>query len=76
MEPFTAVFLSQMVGRPVLDKTGLTGRYEIQMEFAPEGVADGPSILEALQNLGLKLEAGKGPIEILVIDHVERPTEN
>lgn len=76
-EPFTAVFLSQMVGRPVLDRTGLTGRYEIQMEFAPEGMADGPSIFEVLQQqLGLKLEPGKGPSEILVIDHVERPIEN
>jgi uncharacterized protein (TIGR03435 family) len=84
--------LAMVVGRPILDKTGLTGQFDMDLEFAPEGstsqsaldalapatpsVAPGPSIFGALQKLGLKLEPGKGSIETLVIDHVERPSEN
>lgn len=92
MEQLTAVFLSRIVDRPVIDKTGIAGQYDFQIEFeytpdsgragdpgAPEPPAfsDMPSIFGVLQaKLGLKLEPGKGPSEILVIDHVERPTEN
>jgi uncharacterized protein (TIGR03435 family) len=70
--------LSRWVGRPILDKTGLSGMYDIQIEFAPDEATDGaaPSIFAALLKVGLKLEAGKGPVETLVIDHLERPTEN
>ena len=76
----------------MLDKTGLTGRYEIQFEFAPQAMAprpldpgapqtvnaaDGPSLFDALTSrLGLKLEPGKAPIDVIVIDRLERPTEN
>jgi uncharacterized protein (TIGR03435 family) len=92
MEQLTEAILSRMVDRPVIDKTGLAGRYDFQIEFeyVPDtgGTGDAgarqqpagpeaPSILEVLQTkLGLKFEPGKGPSEILVIDHVERPTEN
>ncbi len=78
MDLLASVMLNRMLGRLVIDKTGLTGRYEIQMEFAPEGTAetDAPTIFDALHKLGLTLEPGKGPAETLVIDHVERPTEN
>ena len=70
--------LTGMVDRPVIDRTGLSGQYDIQIEFAPEGAdLDAPSIFEALQvKLGLKLEPGRGPVESLIVDRVERPTEN
>ena len=72
--------------RPVLDKTGLTGRYDIELEWTPERLqmqsapaldAGPPSIFTALQEqLGLRLESAKGPVKTLVIDHVERPSGN
>ncbi|MGD1093584.1 MAG: TIGR03435 family protein [Bryobacteraceae bacterium] len=85
--------LSRTLGRTVVDKTGLTGRYDIKLEWTPhQGQVQfgpcgptpppppensGPSIYTALQEqLGLKLESQKGPVEVLVIDHVEQPSEN
>lgn len=67
--------------RPVIDRTGVSRTFDFHLEFAPEGtdVADDtgpPSIFAALGKLGLRLESVKGPREFLVIDHVERPTEN
>lgn len=71
------------VGRPVIDRTGLKGSYDFKLKWTPEGhggelPADAPpGLFTALQEeLGLKLEASKGPVRVLVIDHVERPTEN
>jgi uncharacterized protein (TIGR03435 family) len=70
--PGFAAMLSQTAGRPVLDKTGLTGHYVIRLESEP-----GEDILTAVQEeLGLKLEPAKAPAEILVIDHAEKPSEN
>jgi uncharacterized protein (TIGR03435 family) len=68
--------LSLDVGRPVLDRTEIKGFFRITLEWAREG--DGPSVFAAIQEqLGLKLEATKAPIEILVIDHAQKvPTEN
>ena len=107
-----ADLLSMPLGRPVVDKTGLTGAYDIALEFSPEGLGmmragpgpmmmgpppgggpagagpgteaprdandSGPTIFTALQEqLGLKLESRKGPVELLVVDSVEKmPTEN
>jgi bla regulator protein BlaR1 len=85
--------LSQMLGRTVIDKTGLTGRYDFTLKWAPDpGVPgarpdgpdappppdpDGPSIFTAIrEDLGLKLQSAKGPVEILVIDHAEKPDAN
>jgi uncharacterized protein (TIGR03435 family) len=80
-----------MLSRTVVDKTGLTGRYVIDLTFTPElpipaganipGAAadpNGPSIYTALrEQLGLKLESQRDHEEILVIDHIERqPSEN
>ncbi|MBZ5679759.1 MAG: TIGR03435 family protein [Acidobacteriia bacterium] len=76
-----AVELSGAVGRPVRDATGLKGTYEIGLTWVPDRAPDdvsGPSLLSALQDqLGLKLEQKKGPVDTVVIDHIERvPTEN
>jgi uncharacterized protein (TIGR03435 family) len=75
--------------RPVVDKTGLTGTYDFKLSFRPQLPPDAsqenqspelenlPSIFEAVKDqLGLELTRQKGPVEALVIDHVERPTEN
>jgi uncharacterized protein (TIGR03435 family) len=73
--------LSRLLNRPVLDKTGLTGAFDFSLEFAPEGKgADAagdlpvsPSLFTAVQEqLGLKLESRKAPVEILVVDKAER----
>jgi uncharacterized protein (TIGR03435 family) len=76
------------LGRTVVDKTGLAGTYDIHLEFAPEETIAPvepaptvdpaiPSIFSALQQqLGLRLESSKGPVEVLVIDSVERPSAN
>ena len=77
------------VGRTVIDKTGLTSVYDFTLQFMPDDgvVVMGsasleeeptlPSIFTAIQEqLGLKLESGKGPVEVIVIDHVERPSGN
>jgi uncharacterized protein (TIGR03435 family) len=76
-----AVSLSQVVGRSVVDKTGIEGTFRIELKYAEDVAAaaadDNASIFEAVQEqLGLKLESAKGPVEVLVIDHIERPTEN
>jgi uncharacterized protein (TIGR03435 family) len=83
-----AVALSRILGIPVIDRTGLEGRFNLKMDFAPDSVQPGktapdlpenetsPSIFTAIQQLGLKLDSEKAPLEILVIDRAEKPTEN
>ena len=70
--------LTPMVGRPVVDETGLNGRYDLKLEVTPapgEPLAD--SIISALpEQVGLQLQSRKGPVEVLIVDHVERPSEN
>ena len=67
------------VGRPVVNKTGIQGNYDIKLDYA-EGVTDSPlpSIFTAIQEqLGLKLESQKVPVQMLVIDHIDKTaTEN
>jgi len=70
---------SNTMGRPVVDKTSLLGKYDFVLEWTPEvGVAPGGStIFTALQEqLGLRLDSQKGPVENTVIDRVEKPSEN
>lgn len=69
--------LSRSLDRPVLDKTGFAGVFNFTLQWSPDE-ADGPSIYTALEEqLGLKLISRKDPIELLVIDRVNRtPTEN
>jgi len=70
----------RQLGRPVIDKTGLTGDYDFDLNFMPgTPLADSPDpdIFTALQEqLGLKLEPQKGTVETLVIDHAEKPSPN
>lgn len=80
--------LSRDLGRMVIDKTGLEGTYDLSLQWTPDdGSAatanasnensTGASIFTALQEqLGLKLESARGPVNTLVIDHVEQPSEN
>ena len=69
-------------GRLVVDKTGLTGKYDFTLRWTPDTIqsADsdaGPSLFTALQEeLGLRLESTKAPVDVLVIDQVELPTAN
>jgi uncharacterized protein (TIGR03435 family) len=82
--PLTSLptFLNAEVGRPVVDKTALTGKYDFTLEYVPAAKAatdesGGPSIFTALEEqLGLKLEPVKGPMNVLVIDSIEQPTAN
>jgi uncharacterized protein (TIGR03435 family) len=74
-----ALTLSGTLGRQVIDRTGLDGRYDFQLAFAPDDAAatDRPSIYAALQEqLGLRLNASKGPVKVLVIDRAELPAAN
>lgn len=71
--------LAGKVGRPVIDKTGLTGEYDFRLEWASEQAADStlPSLFTAIQEeLGLKLESTKGPIEMIIVDKASKASEN
>jgi uncharacterized protein (TIGR03435 family) len=68
--------LSPMAGRPVFDKTALAGYYAFTLEHAGLGTDDASLFTALPEQLGLKLEAARGPVEILAIDRIERPTEN
>lgn len=77
-----ALILAVQVGRPVIDKTGLEGNYNITLDWAADEGAtdakpDAPALVTAIQEqLGLRLDPQKLPMEVLVVDHVERPSEN
>ena len=73
--------LSLGLGRPVIDKTGLTGGYDVHLRWTADRDAGpdatGPSIFTAMEEqLGLKMEPGRGPVEYLVVDQVEKPGDN
>jgi uncharacterized protein (TIGR03435 family) len=79
-----ARLLAPGLDRPVIDRTNLTGRFDFTLEWAlepspeaPVANTSAPSMFTAVQEqLGLKLEAQRGPVEVLVIDSAERPSEN
>jgi len=79
--------LAQSQGRVVVNKTGLTGRYDLTLRWTPDDASTPmkseadpnapPGLFTAIQDqLGLKLESGKGPVQVLVIDHIEPPSAN
>jgi uncharacterized protein (TIGR03435 family) len=77
--------LTSQFGRPVIDKTGLTGKYDFVLKYkgrwdrdrSADDLDPTPPMDRALQEeLGLKVEAAKGPVKVLAIDHVEKPSEN
>jgi uncharacterized protein (TIGR03435 family) len=86
--PFIADSLSAgaaNLGRPMVDRTGLTGTFDFTLEFTPENQgqagaeppADSLSIQDALRDqLGIKLQPDKATVNMIVIDHVERPSTN
>jgi uncharacterized protein (TIGR03435 family) len=89
MDEFASVLQRTTLDLPVLDRTGLSGRYDFDLEFTPDeslfggalgkGTDDAtrPGLFAAIQQqLGLRLEATKGEVQALVIDHVERPSAN
>jgi uncharacterized protein (TIGR03435 family) len=73
-----ASLMGPSAGRVIVDATGLTGNWDLEIRFAAPGQnadADSPSLFTALgEQLGLKLESGRAPVDVIVIDHVERPT--
>jgi uncharacterized protein (TIGR03435 family) len=88
-----ARILSRQVDRAVLDRTGLAGEYDFQLDFTPDSgpcrtASDSPGASSAVdsglpslytavqQQLGLKLEPSRGPVELLIIDRVEKPSDN
>ena len=90
---FTSFLQSMVLDRPVVDQTGLTGRYDLTVTFTPDdslfngrpiglpkladGVEAAPNFFEAIQQqLGLKLTAEKTQVDVLSIDHVEKPSAN
>src|SRR5581483_11467488 len=70
--------LSGQMHGPVIDKTALDGKYDYDVLFARENKPDdqAPSLPAAIQSLGLKLERSKAPVEVLVVDHIEKPSQN
>lgn len=75
---FVSILAAQL-GYPITNQTGLSGRYDLALQYVRDdspGV-DGPSVFAALEDqLGLKLETRKGPMEVFVIDSAQRPSEN
>jgi uncharacterized protein (TIGR03435 family) len=90
--PQLASALSTITGQPVVDRTGLAGVFDVTVEFRPDfqppssdapvtgdrpPATDAPSIFTAVQEqLGLKLESTRGPVDVLVVDHAEKPSDN
>ena len=84
MEQFI-VRLSAFVSRPVIDRTGLTGNFDLDLSYTPDSPArgaigvpsDGPSLFTALQEqLRLELGSRRGPVDVFVIDRAEPPAPN
>jgi uncharacterized protein (TIGR03435 family) len=85
MDRLASILSQQGLGRVVLDDTGLKGRYDFKLTWASQSIVaesdstdtSGPSIFTAVsEQLGLKLEPQKGPVPVLVVDHIEAPSPN
>ncbi len=80
-QTLTSVPVVTGIDRPIVDRTGLQGSYGFALKFAPVGAANAdlehPELVTALrEQLGLKLEASRAPVDVLVVDSVEKPTPN
>ena len=74
-----AGYVGNRLDRIVLDKTGLSDRYDFTLDWAPDEAPDtsAPSLVTALrEQLRLRVESQKGPVDILVIDRIDKPSEN
>jgi uncharacterized protein (TIGR03435 family) len=73
-------FLTRVLGKPVVDRTGIAGNFDFHLQCAIDGYPGfetSPTVFDALQSqMGLKLEGATSPIEVTVIDRIEKPTEN
>jgi uncharacterized protein (TIGR03435 family) len=67
--------ISATVGRPVIDRTGLDGAFDFALQFDDTGIAR-PTLFTAVHQLGLRLQPSRATVDTLVIEHIERPTEN
>src|SRR5262245_40511914 len=88
MSEFASILQRSPLERPVVDQTGLVGRYDFDLEFAPDerlwgGIlkrpenTDKPDLFKAIQEqIGLRLEATTGAVDTIVIDAIERPSAN
>jgi uncharacterized protein (TIGR03435 family) len=89
MGEFASLMQRAVLDRPVVDKTGISGRYDFDLEWAPDETQFGGDVAPASaesqaaplfsaiqQQLGLRLEATRGPVEALVVDKAERPSAN
>ena len=88
IDDVTRMMQRAILDRPVVDKTGLVGRYDFNLEWAPdnsqfggENVTDAgtnspPLLLAMEQQLGLKLTRTRGSVSTLIVDHLDRPSEN
>jgi len=94
MTSFAAILWRRLVQRPVIDRTGLSGQFDLDLTYLPEleningrpasespslpaQIAGAPSVFTAVQEqLGLKLESTRGPVEVLVVDRLEPPGAN
>jgi len=70
--------LEAQLGYPIINQTGLSGKYDLALQYVRDDspAVDGPSLFAALEDLGLKLETRKAPMEVFVIDSAERLREN
>ena len=84
---FVVDYIGSYLDRPLDDRTGITGQYDVKLEWTPPALGTGPdsvpiagdniSIFTAIRDqLGVKLDSGRGPVEMLVIDHIEPPDPN
>ena len=76
---FMADMLSQRVdrGRPIMDASALPGTFDFLLEFTPDSDPEGPAFEQALrEQLGFKLQSRRSTMEVLVLDHLERLSEN
>lgn len=69
-------YLSNLLGRPVVDKTGIQGSHNWSMHLQPDDIPSAAVFAALEEQLGLKLESAKAPLDVLVIDHIEKPSAN